>query len=37
VHFITNNIAWGDTLNNQPPQTYNILGGMDDGLVPGSW
>jgi prepilin-type N-terminal cleavage/methylation domain-containing protein/prepilin-type processing-associated H-X9-DG protein len=35
VQFISNSIAWSDTFANVPPQTYNILGGMQDGLVPG--
>jgi prepilin-type N-terminal cleavage/methylation domain-containing protein/prepilin-type processing-associated H-X9-DG protein len=35
VHFLLSSIAWGDTLGaGAPPQTYNILGGMQDGLNP---
>ncbi|HEY7424846.1 MAG TPA: DUF1559 domain-containing protein [Gemmataceae bacterium] len=37
VHFLTSNIAWGDTVDKQPLQTYNMLGAMQDGLVPGPW
>ena len=37
VHFLASNIAFGDTQANATPQTYNALGGMQDGLVPGSW
>jgi prepilin-type N-terminal cleavage/methylation domain-containing protein/prepilin-type processing-associated H-X9-DG protein len=37
VHFISSSIAWGATLDNLPYQTYNMLGAMQDGLVPGPW
>ena len=38
VHFIASSIAWGDTLGaGAPYQTYNMLGAMQDGLVPGPW
>ncbi len=37
VHFIASSVAWGDTLNGGAYQTYNMLGAMQDGLVPGSW
>jgi prepilin-type N-terminal cleavage/methylation domain-containing protein/prepilin-type processing-associated H-X9-DG protein len=38
VHFIANGIAWGDTLGSGAVyQTYNMLGAMQDGLVPGPW
>jgi prepilin-type processing-associated H-X9-DG protein len=38
VHFIANSINWGDTLGSGAAyQTYNMLGAMQDGLVPGPW
>ena len=38
VHFIASSVAWGDTLGKgAAPQTFNMLGGMQDGLVPGPW
>jgi len=38
VHFIASSVAWGDTLGSgAAPQTFNMLGAMMDGLVPGPW
>jgi prepilin-type processing-associated H-X9-DG protein len=37
VHFINQNIPWGDTMEGDPMQTYNMLGTRNDGLTPGSY